>query len=63
MIRRDPALRDIPVVVHTARELSSDERQRLTTGVREIIAKGALPSSALLDRLEAILPSYRPSAR
>jgi PAS domain S-box-containing protein len=55
-MRSDEALADIAVVVHTARDLSADDRARLTAGVQDVFAKGAMPSSQLLERLEAMLP-------
>lgn len=57
-MRGDAALRGIPVVVYTAKELTKEDRERLTSQVEQIIEKGALTSSELLGRLESILPAY-----
>ncbi len=59
VMRTDPALRGVPVVVHTAKSLSEQDRDRLTSNVEQIISKGAFTSTELLTRLEAILPAYR----
>lgn len=54
-MRRQPRLRDIPVVVLTGKTLTEAEMQRLNQGVRNIITKGVLTPEETLARLEAAL--------
>lgn len=39
-LQRDPNLREIPVIVYSAREFTPEERERLGQGIRQIITKG-----------------------
>jgi HAMP domain-containing protein/CheY-like chemotaxis protein/signal transduction histidine kinase len=65
-IRDDAALRDIPVVVFTGRELSPDEDAKLHTMARSVVVKGVESPERLLDetalflhRVVADLPSAK----
>ena len=49
------ALRAAPVVVMTAADLNSDDRQRLRAGVERILEKGAYSRDQLLDELRYIV--------
>jgi CheY-like chemotaxis protein len=48
-ISADPALRDVPVVVFTGRELSADEDARLRMLARSVVVKGVESPERLLD--------------
>jgi CheY-like chemotaxis protein len=65
-IRDDAALRDVPVVVFTGRELSADEDARLHSIARSVVVKGVESPERLLDetslflhRVVADLPSEK----
>jgi len=51
-LQADPKLRDIPVVVVSAKTLSDQERTDLQSSIRSIIEKGALDRSLFLDIIE-----------
>jgi hypothetical protein len=54
-IRDDAALQDIPVVVFTGRELSSDEDAKLRTMARSVVVKGVESPERLLDETALFL--------
>jgi CheY-like chemotaxis protein len=54
-IRDDAALRDLPVVVFTGRELSVDEDARLRTMARSVVVKGVESPERLLDETALFL--------
>ncbi len=54
-IRDDAALRDIPVVVFTGRELSADEDAMLHTMARSVVVKGVESPERLLDETALFL--------
>jgi CheY-like chemotaxis protein len=49
IIREDPALSDLPVVVFTGKELSSDEDAKLHAIARSVVVKGVESPERLLD--------------
>ena len=54
-LRRQPAWRDIPVVVLTAKDLTGEERRRLNGEVERIIQKGAYDRDELLGEVRRVL--------
>jgi CheY-like chemotaxis protein len=54
-IRDDTALRDLPVVVFTGRELSPEEDARLHTMARSVVVKGVESPERLLDETALFL--------
>jgi HAMP domain-containing protein/CheY-like chemotaxis protein/signal transduction histidine kinase len=54
-IRDDAALRDVPVVVFTGRELSADEDAMLHTMARSVVVKGVESPERLLDETALFL--------
>jgi HAMP domain-containing protein/signal transduction histidine kinase/DNA-binding response OmpR family regulator len=54
-IRDDAALRDVPVVVFTGRELSADEDTRLHSIARSVVVKGVESPERLLDETSLFL--------
>jgi len=54
-IRDDAALRDVPVVVFTGRELSADEDAMLHTMARSVVVKGVESPERLLDETSLFL--------
>jgi CheY-like chemotaxis protein len=62
-LRREPAWRDVPVVVITAKDLTAEERQALNSGVQSILQKGAYGREELLAEIrEQVAASLRPAA-
>jgi CheY-like chemotaxis protein len=53
--RDNPALRDLPVVVFTGRELSADENAQLQTLARSVVVKGVESPERLLDETALFL--------
>jgi signal transduction histidine kinase/CheY-like chemotaxis protein len=56
-LRGHEAWRGIPVVVVTARDLSSEDRERLNGRVERILQKGAYGREALLEEVRALVAS------
>jgi CheY-like chemotaxis protein/HAMP domain-containing protein len=54
-VQQDPALRDIPIVVFTGRELSVDEEERLRKMAKSIVLKGVQSPERLLDETALFL--------
>jgi HAMP domain-containing protein/CheY-like chemotaxis protein/signal transduction histidine kinase len=54
-LSRDPALRDIPIVVFTGKELSPEEDARLHSIARSIVVKGVESPERLLDETALFL--------
>jgi len=54
-VREDAALRDIPVVVFTGRQLSAEEDARLHTMARSVVVKGVESPERLLDETALFL--------
>jgi transcriptional regulator GlxA family with amidase domain len=53
----DPAMRDIPVIVVTGRDLREDELDRLNGSVATILGKGVFTNQEIVGRIEAVLSS------
>jgi len=54
-LRDTPSLRDLPVVVFTGKELSSEEDARLHTLARSVVVKGVESPERLLDETALFL--------
>jgi CheY-like chemotaxis protein len=54
-LRKDQALRQIPVVIVTAKDLSHDERQRLNGRVENILRKGSYDREQLLMEIRGLV--------
>jgi threonine synthase len=54
-LKADERLREVPVIVVTARDLTAHERQRLSGRVRALWRKGSFLSTDLLEDIEAVL--------
>jgi CheY-like chemotaxis protein len=59
LLRQNPKFAHIPVVVITAKDLTDEERQRLTGSVSQIIQKGAIDRDKLLRDITAKLALNR----
>jgi signal transduction histidine kinase/DNA-binding response OmpR family regulator len=58
-IQRQPALRDVPIVVLTAKDLMDEDRQRLTDQVKSVLQKGAYRHEELVGEIQALLGRAR----
>ena len=54
-MRANPAYRDIPVIVVTAKDLSVEERLALSGKVQQVMEKGAYSRDQLLERIRQVL--------
>ena len=50
-----PALRHVPIVVFTAKELVDEDRQRLTDQVKSVLQKGAYSHEQLVGQIRELL--------
>jgi threonine synthase len=55
-MKAEPGLRDIPIIVVTAKELSPIERQRLDGKIKALLQKGSFLDSDLLSDIRRALP-------
>jgi CheY-like chemotaxis protein len=53
-LQKEPAWRDIPVIVITALELDAKDRARLNFGVETVLVKDAFRPAELVDRIRRI---------
>jgi CheY-like chemotaxis protein len=54
-LKSDPRTRDIPVILHTSRQLQEEERQRLAKGTSTILAKHTLSREVAINRIRDAL--------
>jgi len=54
-LRSDPETAEIPVIVSTAKELTSDEKNRLQDHIQALMQKGGFMSDELLEEVKALL--------
>ena len=54
-LRQNPAWEHIPVIVVTAKDLTPDEREQLSSEADVVLRKGALDREALLRQVSALL--------
>lgn len=54
-LRSNPATAEIPVIVSTAKELTSDEKNRLQDQIHALMQKGGFMSDELLEEVKSIL--------
>ena len=54
-LKADETLRDLPVIVVTAKELTQQERQRLQGRIKMLLQKGSFMDDDLLDDINALL--------
>ncbi|MBE7203359.1 MAG: response regulator, partial [Parafilimonas terrae] len=56
-VRERPVLRDVPVVVLTAKDVTADDRRRLAGQADRVLAKGSMALGALVQELRALMPA------
>jgi CheY-like chemotaxis protein len=54
-LKADPKLKDIPVIVITAKELNLKDRERLQGQIQMLLQKGAFMDEDLLQEIGALL--------
>jgi CheY-like chemotaxis protein len=57
-LRASPAARGIPVIVWTSKDLTPDERARLRSSARTVVAKGTEGHARVLAELASALPNH-----
>jgi CheY-like chemotaxis protein len=62
-VRSQPATRDLPVVIVTAKDLTDDDRKRLARGAERVIMKQALRIEDLREEVRGLLATYRQRAQ
>lgn len=60
-LRRRPGCRSLPVIVVTAKDLSDEDRRRLSGEVSQIIQKGTLSTDELVREIRQLLAATEPS--
>jgi CheY-like chemotaxis protein len=53
-LQKEPAWRDIPVIVITALDLDPEDRARLNSGVETVLVKDAFQPAELVERIRRI---------
>lgn len=54
-LQHDPQLREIPIIVYSARELSEDERAKLQSSIRSIVEKSSVDRAEFISRVNEAL--------
>ena len=54
-LQKEPAWRDIPVIVITARDLDAKDRERLNSGVQSVVVKEMFRPAELVERVRTLL--------
>ena len=62
-LRTEPAWREVPVVVITAKVLTEDDRRRLNGGVEAVVQKGGRMSTDLLTEVQRLVSTHTTKAR
>jgi threonine synthase len=55
-LKNDPRTASIPVIVVTAKELTTEEKQRLHGRIQSLMQKGEFLNDDLLDEITSLLP-------
>ncbi|MFL6797579.1 MAG: response regulator [Xanthobacteraceae bacterium] len=56
-LQQEPAWRDIPVIVVTARDLDAEDRKRLNSGVHSVLVKDSFRPAELIARIRVLASS------
>ena len=57
-LKRDPATRDIPVIIHTSKNLAEEEKQRLAADASAILSKQSLSREVAIHRIREALVKH-----
>jgi CheY-like chemotaxis protein len=58
-LRMKPTTRDLPVIVVTAKDLSDEDRERLSRSAERVISKQAMPLDGLREEIRGLLTARR----
>jgi signal transduction histidine kinase/CheY-like chemotaxis protein/HAMP domain-containing protein len=61
-LQKEPAWRDIPVIVITSLDLSAAERARLNSGIESVLVKERFQPADLVSRIRGLVRASRPAA-
>jgi adenylate cyclase len=59
-LQKDPAWRDIPVIVITSLDLSAADRERLNSGVQTVLVKDTFRPTELVERIRRLIDTKQP---
>ena len=62
-LKADPRTRGIPVIIATSKQLTPDERERLTRSTSAILSKDALSREVAMARIREALEKAVPATR
>jgi CheY-like chemotaxis protein len=62
-LQANDQLRDIPVIVLTARALDETDFERLNRGVAAVLSKGVFSTQEMLERIQAVLARHQAAGR
>ena len=62
-LQENPEWWDIPIVVLTALDLTTEDRRRLNGGIEEILSKHCVTSSELIARVGTLVAEIRAKAQ
>jgi CheY-like chemotaxis protein len=54
-LQKETRLRDIPVIVITARDLDTQDRERLNSGVQSVLVKDMFRPAELVERIRRLV--------
>ena len=54
-LQNDPETADIPIIVVTAKELTTEEKERLNGHIQSLMQKGDFMSDELMDEIRSLL--------
>jgi YesN/AraC family two-component response regulator len=63
VLQANDQLRDIPVIVLTARVLDETDFERLSRGVAAVLSKGVFTTQEMLERIQTILARHQAAGR
>jgi signal transduction histidine kinase/DNA-binding response OmpR family regulator len=59
-LQKEPAWRDIPVIVITSRDLTASDRDRLNSGVQTVLVKDTFRPTELVERIRRLIDTKQP---
>lgn len=62
-LRQDESARDIPVIVITAKELTPEDKERLSGSIEHLLAKGGFSKEQLLQEIRSLVPTETTAAQ
>jgi len=62
-IQRHPAWRRLPIIVVTARDLTTEDRARLNSGIETVLTKEAFDPAVLIERVRQAVAKARSTQR